>query len=304
MTESTKTSLTQKNQKNPKTMRKLGGKILWRYPSLWINPIGEKGEVTFGNVFRAMTGNLRVLPDFLIIGTQKGGTYSLYNNIMEHPFAYSVHTKEIRFFDRYFYRGESWYRANFPTKFSKFISKMKGHGFITGEATHDYIFHNVVPIRVKKLLPNVKIIVTLRNPIDRAYSQYNMRKRSGEENLSFEDAIKIHDERIQKSWWHQQRFSYLKRGLYAEQLQHWFNYFPQEQFYILETGEMEKNPSKIFNQLYDFLGIKKFEIDFKKHNVAKYNEMNQDTRNELIEYFKPYNKKLYKLIGRKFDWEN
>lgn len=73
---------------------------------------------------------------------------------------------------------------------------------------------------------------------------------------------------------------------------------------IGEKGEMEKNPSKIFNQLYDFLDIKKFEIDFKKHNVAKYNEMNQDTRNELIEYFKPYNKKLYELIGRKFDWEN
>lgn len=283
--------------------RKIAGKFLNRYPSLWVRPTGDKGEVTFWNILRGITGKFRVLPDYLIIGTQKGGTYSLYNYILQHPYAYTAHTKEICFFDRYFYRKETWYRANFPTKFQKFFAKIKNGGFITGEATHDYIFHNVVPARVKKVLPNVKLIVSLRNPTDRAYSQYIMRKKGGYEKLSFEDAIKIHDSRIQKSWWHHQRFAYLKRGIYVDELEHWFNYFPRKQFFIIETKELENSPHETYKKLCNFLEIKPFNLEFKKHNVGVYEKMHSETRKILIKYFRPHNARLYKLLGRKFEWD-
>jgi len=303
MNQTTKISNSGKNKKNTKIMRKLGGKILWSFPSLWTRPTSKTGEVTLGDVFRAVTGKFRILPAFLIIGTQKGGTYSLYNYLLKHPSVHPAYTKEIRYFDRYYHRGENWYAANFPTILSKFLSKTKKTSFLTGEATHDYLFHNVVPKRVKKDLPNVKLVVTLRNPVDRAYSHYNNRKRSGQEKLSFEEAIKIHDSRIQKSWWHHQRFSYLKRGLYAEQLEYWFKYFPRKQFFIVETKEMETNFSQFYDELCAFLEIKKYPIDYKKYNIGKYNQMNPKTRQFLVEYFKPYNQKLYDLLGRKFDWD-
>lgn len=282
-------------------MRKLGGKILWRFPSLWTNPTSETGEVTLGDIFRAMTKRFRVFPDFLIIGTQKGGTYSVYNNLSQHPSVYVAYTKEIKYFDRNYFRGKNWYRANFPTVFSKFASKIKENSFLTGEATHDYLLNNVVPKRVKRDLPHVKLIVTLRNPIDRAFSHYNMRIRSRDEDLSFEEAIKIHDIRIQKSWWHHDRFSYLKRGLYAKQLEHWFKFFPRKQFFIFDTGQI--NETKFFDELCDFLEIKRFKLDIKKHNVKQYNKMNPETREHLIEYFKPHNKELYELLGKQFDWD-
>ena len=293
-----------KNRSTKSIGRRVAGKIVWKYSSLWVRPTNETGEVSFSNFFRGLTGWLRVLPDFLILGIQKGGTTSLYNYLLAHPSIHVTHTKEIRYFDRNYDRGENWYRANFPTVFSKFISKRKGTPFIVGDASPDYLFHNIVPKKVKKDFPDIKLIVVLRNPVDRAYSHYNMRKRGGQETLSFEEAIKIHDSRIQKSWWDHHRFSYLKRGLYAEQLQHWFKFFPRKQFFILETNQMEANPLQFYDNLCNFLEIERFQIDFTRYNVGKYSQMNPETRKYLIKYFKPHNEKLYELLERKFDWDN
>src|SRR3990172_9672083 len=104
-----------------------------KHPKLWVNPLSVE------SIFRASTGFLRVLPDFLIIGAAKCGTTSLYNFMMKHPDIYPALWKEIFFFDRYYPRGINWYRANFPSKFQKFSKKLVKKNFLTGEATPTYI---------------------------------------------------------------------------------------------------------------------------------------------------------------------
>jgi len=276
------------------------------HPNLWMYPKDGKSKINFGDICRALTGTFRINPDFIIIGVQKGGTTSLSNYLIQHPSIHPALHKEIHFFDRHFERGLNWYKANFPTQFQKYIFKnLQNKEFLTGEATPDYIFHEFVPNHIRKELPNVKLVVTLRNPVDRAYSHYNMRVSTGDEKLSFEQALTKENERIIKGGHDLVLFSYRKRGLYAEQLLNWMNYFPKEQFFIVEINELEKNPQVVYNEICNFLNIKKIKLNFKKHHVGKYKEkMKSETRKSLLEFFKPHNEKLYKLLGRNFMWEN
>ena len=141
------------------------------------------------NIF-GMTASMRVLPDFIIIGSMKCGTTSLYYNICEHPSVLPAAYDEIGFFDSNYHLGINWYRSMFPTKRKMEQVKEKTGFAITGEDTPFYIWDPLVAERILKILPNVKLIVLIRNPVDRAYSNYHLGLRSGTENLSFEDAIK------------------------------------------------------------------------------------------------------------------
>ena len=155
----------------------------------------------------------------------------------------------------------------------------------------------------------------LRNPVDRAYSQYNDNKRKKMENLSFEEAIKKENERIKDekekiiknpsynsvAYW---SYSYLAKGIYVNQLKEWFKIFPKNQFLILDNSELEKNPQNVLKKIFLFLGISDYPISFKdKKNVGKYREMNSETRKYLSNYFLPYNRQLESLLDKKFPWE-
>jgi len=189
-----------------------------------------------------LTGFAHVLPDFYLIGAQKCGTSALYDYLVQHPSIYPCTTKEPRFFDKYYERGINWYKSCFPFTFKKnIVAKLFHKKFLTGEATERYFEHPHVPQRINKITPNSKFIVLLRNPIDRAYSHYNMRYKSKKEKLSFEDAIKAEKDRTNnefkkmlddenyysKDYFH---YSYLERGIYFEKLKRWMEVFPKEQF--------------------------------------------------------------------------
>jgi len=246
---------------------------------------------------------------FLIIGVQRGGTTSLYNYLGQHPDVAPATTKEIHFFDHNFDKGVDWYYDKFPS-----ISKnlKKGKFPITGEATPYYIFQPLVPERVFKTIPKVKLIVLLRNPIDRAFSHYNHAIREGHETLSFEDAIKDESNRLEeekekviqgKNSAAYQRLSFLSRGIYADQLSLWWKFFPKDQFLILKSEEFFDSPSSMLNKVFDFLGLENFEIrNFEKFNKFEYSKMSEKTREYLNEFFKPHNERLYKFLGEEFDW--
>ena len=186
---------------------------------------------------------------------------------------------------------------------------------LSGEATPRYLHYPHAPKRIFSMLPNVKLIVLLRNPIDRAYSHYQMEVDSGHEKLSFEDAISNEEEKITNDMKKMEsdenfysvnfyRKSYTTRGIYVTQLERWFKYFPIEQFMILKSEDLYSNPSKIYKQVLDFLDLPKHELNsFKAHRMRKYNSIESETRIKLNDYFKPYNEKLYKLLGRDFDWK-
>src|SRR5205823_10005526 len=184
----------------------------------------------FEKAFRATTNPLRLMPDFIIIGTMRGGTTSLYSYLTAHPYIGSAYMKEVHFFDVYYSKGLPWYRAQFPSSVQKYYAeRVQKQSFITGEASPYYLFHPHAPKRIAKILPQVKLIVLLRNPVSRAYSHYYHEVTGGHEKLSFEEAIACEEERIGKeaeqlaqneqyvSYKHR-HFSYLARGIYVDQL--------------------------------------------------------------------------------------
>ena len=224
--------------------------------------------------------------------------------------------KEIRYFSRVHYPNELWYRSNFPTNLSRrHFYKKTNQKLLSGEASPGYLFKPMVPGRMKDLLPDVKLIVILRNPVDRAYSDYHHSIRGGKDTLSFEKAIESEEERCAEEWErvlkdpnfrprNYMAYSYLAKGLYADSLERWFKHYDRKQFLILATEDFHKNPQLILDQIFDFLGVSSFQAEnLRNLNVGEYNKMNVDTRKLLVEYFKPHNEKLYNLLRRNFDWD-
>ena len=252
-----------------------------------------------------------MVPHFLIIGAQRCGTSSLYENIIQHPNVISASTKEVHFFDIKYAKGFSWYETNFKEYEEK---KSKDEFFITGEATPYYLFHPLVPQRIAKVLPKVKLIVLLRNPVNRAYSHYNHEVRLNAEKLSFEDAIKAEEERLsgeEKKMlenenyysFNHQHFSYLKRGIYVDQIKKWHKFFDREQFLIINSEEFFSEPNKILTKIFDFLDLPAInQINSKISNKGNYPPMKDQTREKLANYFKIHNERLSSYLDWNFGW--
>jgi hypothetical protein len=265
---------------------------------------------------RLPTSAARVLPDFIIIGAQKAGTTALYSYLVQHPLVTPALRKETHFFDNHFNRGLFWYRAFFPMRRHQHrLCRIFGIPPITGEASPYYLFHPLVPRRIQQLLPGVRLIVLLRNPVDRAYSHYHHEVAMGHETLSFEEAIKQEAERLQtehdrlltnpayRSYQHQHH-SYLARGMYADQLQPWLELFPAIQLLILRNEDLKQTPSAVFQQVLAFLGLPEQELHaYPEVFKGSYGQMVPETRARLLGYFAPHNRRLYDLLGRDFDWD-
>ena len=259
---------------------------------------------------------LHVLPDFVIVGAMKGGSTSLYNFVTQHPDIARAAQKEIGYFANKYKYGEKYYRSYFPTKLSAYLHKKQTHQkLLTGEASIAYLFFPAVPNRMKDLLPDIKLIIILRNPVDRAYSHYWLAKRLNNETFPFEKAVELEEERcageferlLQDPYFIPTNFvnnSYLAGGIYADQLEHWFRCYNRNQFLFLSTEDFAKNPQQTLNQFFDFVGVRPLHAgNLKNLNVGNYEKMNESTRKFLVEYFKPHNKRLYKLLQRDFDWD-
>jgi hypothetical protein len=239
-------------------------------------------------------------PDFIIIGAQKAGTSSLFHYLSKHPQIEVSLRKEVHFFDRNYDKGVFWYKAHFPVADD-------GKKVITGEASPYYLFHPLVPGRIKELLPGVKLIVILRDPVDRAYSHYSMQVEKKREPLSFEEAIEKEENRLEGEsgfGFAHQKYSYVSRSRYAEQLRRWYELFPKEHLYIMTLEELKKDPEGTLSRLYEFLGVGPASVDtsIQLMRGSYKNSLEEKTRNRLEEYFAPYNRELEELTGRRFDW--
>lgn len=182
-----------------------------------------------------------VLPHFIIVGAQKAGTSALFKALVAHPKVVKGVAKEIHFFDIQFHRGRLWYESCFPAS-----APGGDETIVTGEATPYYLFHPHAPRRCAEVLPDVRLIALLRNPVDRAYSHYHHEVRRGRERLSFDEAIRQERERLADtasklladdraySYAHQ-HFSYLSRGLYGEQIAAWRRHVAADRMLIATT---------------------------------------------------------------------
>ena len=246
----------------------------------------------------------RQLPDFLIIGAQKGGTTSLYDYLIQHPGINTAFRKEVHFFDKNYDKGLGWYKAFFPLKTKEGI---------TGEASPFYLYHPLVPQRVKTDLSGTKLIVLLRDPVQRAYSHFKMEKRRGHEKLSFLEALEQESARLSeekkmlmngKFSYSHQFFSYLDRGKYAEQLERWFKLFPRNQFLILESESFFKDPKSQYEKVLKFLNVEPYrEVKFSALNTdTTKKQIPKEAENYLRNYYEPYNHKLRELMEAQISW--
>lgn len=254
---------------------------------------------------RYLTAPFRAEPDFVIIGAQRCGTSSLYNYLTEHPRVASALYKEVHFFDENFHRGASWYRSHFPTMLSMALRGQR----IVGEATPNYLFHPLVPNRIKQTLPHLKFIVLLRNPIDRAYSHYQRLRRMGIEELSFEQAIDAEPKRLGQGCrsdynsCSRRRFSYVSRGFYCWQLKRWFEVFPKERFLVLKSEDFFGSAGRVLDEVCEFLRLASFRpSEFKRFGGGDYAPLQGAPRARLSEIYAEPNQQLASILGRELNW--
>jgi len=146
-------------------------------------------------VYGQATAGLRAGPDFVIIGSKRGGTTSLYNYLLQHPsvqplFPGRQRIKGVHYFDSQFARGPRWYRSHFPLQArGRHLARPWLRQAVAGEASPYYLFHPLAAERLARQVPDVRVIVLLRDPVERAYSHYKERVRNGGESLTFDEAI-------------------------------------------------------------------------------------------------------------------
>jgi Sulfotransferase domain len=261
-------------------------------------------------------GRGRALPDFVIIGAAKAGTTSLYGWLCEHPCVLPAAQKEVHYFDYNHDRGEDWYRSHFPRERALAAgAAADGRRLVTGEASPPYLSHAWAPQRLADLLPQAKLLVTLRDPVDRAYSQFQMSRREGEEPFeSFADAVAAEEERLAPEQarcladphynsWPIGCWSYLMRGRYAEQLARWFELFPREQFHVVTLEDIAADPQRVLDGVHDFLGLSAHRYpNLPRLHTAEYSGMTAQERAALADYFRPHNERLYALLGADLGW--
>jgi hypothetical protein len=233
-----------------------------------------------------------VLPNFLIIGAAKSGTTTLYYLLRSHPHVRAAARKEIHYFDKNFEQGLEWYRGHF-----KPVTKRGGRRTITGESSPSYLSDKQVPQRVAEILPDVRLIALLRNPVDRAYSHYQQAFSKGRVELSFEEAIEA-----EISPGRSKRF--LARGIYVDQLKRWHQFFDREQLLVLKSEDFFSNGQDTLKRVLKFLGLPEWDPERVpiKHEGTYTQQMRPETRERLRDYFAPHNQRLYNYLGTDFGW--
>lgn len=263
-----------------------------------------------------VTSRGRVLPDFLIIGTQRGGTTSLYKYLVQHPNLSHALTKELRFFDLNYQRGLPWYRSRFPSRrHRENARRRRGVELMVGEASPDYLFHPHAPARVARDLPDAKLVVLLRDPVDRAFSHYWHQFKRQHETLSFPEAVDAEPQRLAGELermiadpsyvsFERHHHSYLSRGIYVDQLAAWMELIPKDRFLIERSEDFFQDPPGAFKRVLEFLGLPPHQLtEYETFNAFSSGQMDPELRARLVEHFRPHNRRLYEFLGRDFGWE-
>src|ERR1700737_4794419 len=232
--------------------------------------------------------------DFVIGGTQKGGTSALDSFLRQHPeICMPEARKELHFFDR---EAEDTdykkYHANFRPKLQ--------HRVI-GEASPIYMYWETAPYRIWKYNPKMKWILVLRNPVERAFSAWNMETKRNAETLSFAEAIEREPERCREALPLQHRvFSYTDRGFYAYQVRRLFNIFGRENCLILLNEELRSDHQPTLRRVFAFLNVDPSIIP-KEANVFEHDyddKIELELRSRLIDMYHFDIKELERLLQR------
>jgi Sulfotransferase domain len=262
------------------------------------------------------TAELRMTPDFLIAGAQRCGTTSLFRYLATHPVVVPpLFQKGIHFFDLNYGRGPRWYRGQFPVRsIANRRVATAGQRAVSGEASPYYLFHPLAAERIARDLPAVKLIVLLRDPVERACSAHRQETARGFETEPLERALELEEkrlagevERIQADpdyvSFHHQHHAYLARGRYAEQLKRLFDLIDRERVLVVESASFFATPRGVWERVLEFLGLPTwYPPVFGRHNAQASTPLPDRLRERLGRYFEPHDAELAALLGEVPTW--
>lgn len=217
------------------------------------------------------------LPNFFIVGAAKAGTSSLYEYLSQHPEVYFPDIKEPSFFAfageevSFSGPGDELFSKNVTARWDEYknlYTEVQGERAI-GDASVVYLYSEDAPGLIAEKIPNAKVIIILRNPVDRAFSSYCHLRRDGRENIeSFSDAIQLEDVRKAENWQHLWHYSGM--SLYAQAIDRYLKAFDGNVL-ILKYEDFYESPTLMMKKICTFLGVDQdFDFDFsRKHNISR-----------------------------------
>lgn len=264
--------------------------------------------------YRVMTSPLRLEPDFIIAGEAKCGTTSLYRYIVAHPDILPADRKEPNNFITY-PDSMTMCRSHYPLQSVRLWRKnVLRRDFVTGEASAEYFSRRNVAENIATKLPGVRIIIMLRDPVQRALSDWNMLNKNGILRDSFEDIVDrsidwLSDYELRPvlddAGQHEHSaIRIVLRGIYINNLQRWKHLFDQEHLRVYPSEELFRNPQSVTDDIYHFLKVGPYTLpeqtQYRKgdYDTGKYIE----SLRKLALFYAPYNEELFNIIGRRLPW--
>ncbi|HEY2129198.1 MAG TPA: sulfotransferase [Streptosporangiaceae bacterium] len=260
-----------------------------------------------------LTHRARMLPGFLIVGAQRCGTTSMYRTLSQHPAVLkSPLHKGVHFFDTSYDRGLPWYQGHFPLR-SRAARAARATP-VTFESSPYYMFHPLAAERISRDLPGVRLLVLLRDPVERAYSAHAHELARGYETEPFERALELEASRLAgeaerimadpsyRSHSHQHH-AYRTRGQYIEQLERLEKLFGRDRIHVVDSSDFFTDPAPVYAAVLDFLGLPFLGNPvFERHNARPRSPLPAQLGKALDEHFIPYDKRLAGWLGRDPSW--
>ncbi len=233
---------------------------------------------------------------FVIGGAQKSGTTALYQYLGGHPQLYLSYQKELHIFDKDV-RYQRALKHGWEIYHKHFVERMDGQ--ICGEATPAYMYNYKAAMRMWNYNPEMKWLIVLRDPLNRAYSHWNMSVQRGHEYLSFGEAIRNKPERLSAALSHQHpQKSYVDRSFYCEQIRRVWYYFGKDQVKIIKSERLRERPHEILSDVWAFLGVEPLEVQPLEAHASEYMMvMESEDREYLMHMFEFEIKQLECMLG-------
>ncbi len=214
--------------------------------------------------------------DFFIVGAQKAGTTSLYKYLAQHPDVFMPRVKEIHYFaeERYYKKGENY--------FNQFYEEYAGEKLKGGAYVHLFSATEA-PKRIYEYNKDAKILIMLRNPIDRAYSAYHFALKNGWEltDNAFVDTLSLQQNRMNGNFTERTDLSYFEVGLYYKHITNWLQWFPKEQVFVLFDTDLKASDQEPVKRLFNYLGI----ADNVQVNTSVVHNKSGDVKFKRLHYF-------------------
>ena len=264
------------------------------------------------------TSRWRMRPGFLIIGGQRCGTTSMYRTLAQHPSVLkAVLHKGVHYFDTDYAKGMAWYLGHFPLRrTAAAVQRRTGTMPLTFESSPYYMFHPLAAERIAADLPDVKVIILLRDPVERAYSAHAHELARGFEDQDFETALSLEESRLAGEaerlvadpayYSHShQHHGYLQRGRYIEHLERLEKVFGRDRMHVVDSQRFFTEPEPVYDDVLTFLGLPNSGYPtFERHNARPRSPMDPALRARLEEHFAPYDERLVAWLGHPVSWRS